>query len=141
MKKKLTMLLICAMPYIASAQSVKYSYDNAGNRIKREIVMKTKAPYEEVSTTTEYFSEKLSEKDIRIYPNPTKGRLKIEIVGYENSDRCTLRILNVSGQQILSAHANSPCTELDISSKANGVYILYISLNNKETAWKIIKTN
>lgn len=138
MKKKLTMLLICAMPYIASAQSVKYSYDNAGNRIKREIVMKTKSPYE-VSTTTECFSEKLSEKEIRIYPNPTKGRLKIEIAGYENSDRCILRILNVSGQQILSTHANSACTELDISSKANGIYILYISLNNKETTWKIIK--
>lgn len=132
------MLLICAMPYIASAQSVKYSYDNAGNRIKREIVMKTKSPYE-VSTTTECFSEKLSEKEIRIYPNPTKGRLKIEIAGYENSDRCILRILNVSGQQILSTHANSACTELDISSKANGIYILYISLNNKETTWKIIK--
>lgn len=138
MKKKLTMLLICAMPYIASAQSVKYSYDNAGNRIKREIVMKTKSPYE-VSTTTECFSEKLSEKEIRIYPNPTKGRLKIEIAGYENSDRCILRILNVSGQQILSTHANSACTELDISSKANGIYILYISLNNKETTWKVIK--
>lgn len=126
------------MPYIASAQSVKYSYDNAGNRIKREIVMKTKSPYE-VSTTTECFSEKLSEKEIRIYPNPTKGRLKIEIAGYENSDRCILRILNVSGQQILSTHANSACTELDISSKANGIYILYISLNNKETTWKVIK--
>lgn len=128
-----------AMPYFSIAQNVKFSYDNAGNRVKREIVMKTKSPYEEVSTKPECFSEKLSEKEIRIYPNPTKGRLKIEILGYENSDRCILRILNVSGQQILLTHVNSPCTELDISSKANGIYILYISLNNKETTWKIIK--
>lgn len=72
MKKKLIMLLIWVMPYAASAQSVKYSYDNAGNRIKREIVMKAKSFYKETSTT-ECFSEKLSDKDIRIYPNPTKG--------------------------------------------------------------------
>lgn len=58
MKKKLTLLLIWAMPYAASAQSVKYSYDNAGNRIKREIVIKTKSSYEETSTT-ECFSEML----------------------------------------------------------------------------------
>ena len=119
MKKKLTMLLIWVMPYAASAQSVKYSYDNAGNRIKREIVMKAKSFYKETSTT--------------------KGRLKIEIAGYENSDRCVLCIFNTSGQQILSTHASSPWTELDISSRANGIYILYISLNNKETTWKIIK--
>lgn len=86
------MLLIWVMPYAASAQSVKYSYDNAGNRIKREIVMKAKSSYKETSRT-ECFSEMLSDKDIRIYPNPTKGRLKIEIAGYENSDRCVLRIL------------------------------------------------
>lgn len=138
MKKKLTMLLIWVMPYAASAQSVKYSYDNAGNLIKREIVMKAKSSYKETSRT-ECFSEMLSDKDIRIYPNPTKGRLKIEIAGYENSDRCVLRIFNTSGQQILSTHASSPWTELDISSRANGIYILYISLNNKETTWKIIK--
>ena len=138
MKKKLTMLLIWVMTYAASAQRVKYSYDNAGNRIKREIVMKAKSSYKETSRT-ECFSEMLSDKDIRIYPNPTKGRLKIEIAGYENSDRCVLRIFNTSGQQILSTHASSPWTELDISSRANGIYILYISLNNKETTWKIIK--
>lgn len=100
--------------------------------------MKAKSSYKETSRT-ECFSEMLSDKDIRIYPNPTKGRLKIEIAGYENSDRCVLRIFNTSGQQILSTHASSPWTELDISSRANGIYILYISLNNKETTWKIIK--
>ena len=138
MKKKLATLLIWAMPYAASAQSVKYSYDNAGNRIKREIVMKTKSSYEETSTT-ECFSEMLLEKNIRIYPNPMKGRLKVEIAGYESADRCILRIFNASGQQILSTHVSSSWTELDISSRANGIYILYISLNNKETTWKIIK--
>lgn len=46
MKKQLATLLIWAMPYAASAQSVKYCYDNAGNRIKREIVIKTRSSCE-----------------------------------------------------------------------------------------------
>ena len=138
MKKNLATLLIWAMPYAASAQSVKYCYDNAGNRIKREIVIKTRYSCEE-RYTTECFTETLLEKNIQIYPNPTKGRLKVEIAGYENSDRCILRIYNASGQQIFSTHATSSRTELDLSSRANGIYILYISLNDRETTWKIIK--
>lgn len=138
MKKKLTMLLIWTMPYATLAQNVKYSYDSAGNRIKREIVMNTKSSYKEASTA-EYFSEMLSEKNIRIYPNPTKGKLKIEIANYDNSDRCIIRIVNASGQQILSTQSTSRWIELDISSRANGIYILYISLNKKESTWKIIK--
>lgn len=46
----------------------------------------------------EHYSDILSERTIRIYPNPTSGRLKIEIGGYDNSDQCFLRIFNVSGQ-------------------------------------------
>ena len=100
--------------------------------------MNTKSSYKEASTA-EYFSEMLSEKNIRIYPNPTKGKLKIEIANYDNSDRCIIRIVNASGQQILSTQSTSRWIELDISSRANGIYILYISLNKKESTWKIIK--
>ena len=42
MRKTLVMLLIAAVPLIAFSQSkLHYSYDNAGNRVKREIVVKT----------------------------------------------------------------------------------------------------
>lgn len=138
MKKPVAVLLMLAMPCVISAQSVNYSYDIAGNRIKREIVMKTRALQQEESTT-ECYSDMLSERTIRIYPNPTKGKLRVEIAGYENSDQSVLRIFNVSGQQILSTHVTSSWTEVDISSQTNGIYILHLSLNSKETTWKIIK--
>ena len=75
MKKKLTMLLIWTMPYAALAQNVKYSYDSAGNRIKREIVMNTKSSYKEASTA-EYFSEMLSEKKNPDIPESDKRQIK-----------------------------------------------------------------
>lgn len=138
MKKPIAVLLMLAMPCVISAQSVNYSYDSAGNRIKREIVMKTRALQQEESTA-ECYSDMLSERTIRIYPNPTKGKLRVEIAGYENSDQSVLRIFNVSGQQILSTHVTSSWAEVDISSQTNGIYILHLSLNSKETTWKIIK--
>lgn len=47
--------------------------------------MDTKALKQEEGAM-EHYSDILSERTIRIYPNPTSGRLKIEIGGYDNSD-------------------------------------------------------
>ena len=138
MRKTLVMLLIAAVPLIAFSQSkLHYSYDNAGNRIKREIVVKTKSLPDE--SDPEYYSEMLSEKNIRIYPNPTEGHLKVEIVGWNNSDRGIIQLFNAVGQLILNEQVSSSFTELDISSRTNGFYVLHITLNGKETSWKIIK--
>lgn len=138
MRKKLVMLLIAAVPLIAFSQSkLRYSYDNAGNRVKREIVVKTKSLPD--SSDPEYYSEMLSDKDIRIYPNPTEGHLKVEIAGWDASDQGNLQLYNAAGQLILNQRMGSSYTELDISSRTNGLYILHITLNGKETSWKIIK--
>lgn len=138
MRKTLVMLLIAAVPLIAFSQSkLHYSYDNAGNRVKREIVVRTKSLPD--SSDPEYYSEMLSDKDIRIYPNPTEGHLKVEIAGWDNSDQGSLQLYNAAGQLILNQRVGSSFTELDISSRGNGLYILHITLNSKETSWKIIK--
>ena len=84
-------------------------------------------------------SEKLGNKNIRIYPNPTSGVLKIEVAGFEDSDKGNLSIFNLSGQQLLNSDIISTFTELDISSSQKGVYILLINLNGESTTWKIIK--
>lgn len=122
---------------MAHAQKVHFSYDNAGNRVKREIILQTRGIAEDSSP--EYFSEMIAEKNIHIYPNPTEGLLRVEITGQESSDQCTFRIFNSSGLQILSTHATSSPTILDISARPTGIYVLHISLNGKETTWKIIK--
>lgn len=138
MRKMLVMLLIAAVPLIAFSQSkLHYSYDNAGNRVKREIVMKTRSVSD--NSDPEYYSEMLSDKDIRIYPNPTEGHLKIEIAGWDSADQGSLQLYNAVGQLILNQRISSSFTEFDISSRTNGLYILHISMNGKETSWKIIK--
>lgn len=138
MKKALILPLVILMScQMTIAQKVNFSYDNAGNRVKREIALQTRGIAE--SSSPEYFSEAIAEKNIRIYPNPTDGLLRVEIAGQESSDQCTFRIFNSSGLQVLSIHATSSSTVLDISARPTGVYILHILLNGRETTWKIIK--
>ena len=80
MKKKTIALglLLATFPCLSSGQNVSYAYDEAGNRVKREIVLQTRAAEE---STNESYSEMLNDRDIRIYPNPTEGQLTVEITG------------------------------------------------------------
>ncbi|WP_080903839.1 hypothetical protein [Parabacteroides sp. Marseille-P3160] len=94
--------IILTIPFLSvwGQSKVKYSYDNAGNRIKRKIIVSTKSAPES-STEPEYYSEILSEKEFRIYPNPTTGYLKVEVNGWEETDKGTITLYTLSGQQIL----------------------------------------
>lgn len=135
--KLLFLLYICF--FAINAKNVSFSYDNVGNRVKREIIVEKKAAPSRETANPEYFSEMLSEKEIRIYPNPTDGFLKIEISGYEDSDECSLSIFNMSGQQLQRIIVTTPLTDIDITTQTNGLYIFHIVLNGEDSTWKIIK--
>lgn len=137
MRKVISLLLFMALATLLSAQTISFAYDNAGNRIKREIVL-SRSKISPKATAVCY-NEMLSEKDIHIYPNPTKGLLKLEIRGFEDTDHCSINIFGMSGQQIMSLSVTSSVTEIDLSSRQNGVYVLLLTINGNDSTWKIIK--
>lgn len=136
--KKMAVLLITAMPCLMFAQTIRYDYDGAGNRLTRYIVM---SPNRVAKSTSidEFLSDSLSERNIRIYPNPTQGLLRIRIDQLSEEDICSIRLFSLSGQQILVMPLQATETELNISDQSNGIYILQILLNGEASSWKIIK--
>ncbi len=85
------------------------------------------------------YSDLLSKKNIRIYPNPTSGILRIEVMGFAENDECTLTLYSTAGQLIERTQLTSSVGTLNISSRQNGVYLMTICLNGNESSWKIIK--
>lgn len=143
LKTYTTFLLLAISPFVAKAQNtVGYTYDAAGNRIKRLIVL-TMQQTPQDSTQQEQvkrsYNDRISKTHVRIYPNPTQGALKVEVLGLEGTDNCLLRIFNANGQQITSTRTTSAVSTLDLSSQPNGVYFLRISIGDNESTWKIIK--
>lgn len=140
-KYPLVLLNVMAISYSISidAQNISFAYDNAGNRIKREIVVNTKRVPGQSARGESFVEEMLLDKKIRIYPNPTSGMLKIEIQNFETDNYGTMSLYSTSGIMMLSLEINSPVTEIDISTYAGGIYILQIDINGQETSWKIIK--
>lgn len=149
MKTKLIVLamsslaILTLLPVVSSAQGrIGYSYDAAGNRVKREIIMpvsKTMAKQQNFSSDNQSFSDMLCDHSVKIYPNPSKGVLKICIFGLKDSDKCYLGVYTTQGVQILAEKVKTDNTDVNISNQPNGVYLLQITINGKSTTWKIVK--
>ena len=90
---RLIISILFLLPLIVSSQTiVNYTYDAAGNRIKREIVLSRT-----MENTEKPLTETLSRKSISIYPDPTAGLLKISISGWETTDKCKFTIFSLKG--------------------------------------------
>lgn len=124
---------------IHGQNKVQFTYDNAGNRIKRDIVMTRSLLAEDDVTEPELFTEKMGERIIHIYPNPTKGDLTITISDDDFSVNGYLTLFDLAGKIVTKLPLNSMSTRLDITSQPNGIYIMQIELNDEKTSWKIIK--
>jgi hypothetical protein len=71
---------------------------------------------------------------IKVYPNPSNGKLFIEAKNFDLKN-ITLSLLNQLGQIILTVNA----TEIDISSFDAGIYCLKVQDKTFQSVFKIIK--
>lgn len=141
MRKLITFIIVmlCISVDLYAQQSTSYHYDAAGNRIKREIIISKKQAVAAPKTKAPSYSDMLSDYQIRIAPNPTKGRVKVSVL---NTDAVfDVRVHSSNGQVIVSQSSARNGAEIDLTNQPNGIYILVISLGQEKTTWKIIKTD
>lgn len=134
-----TCLLIIFIPGLINAQNLSFAYDLAGNRIEREIIISSDHLQNKKKAVNNPKSEMISDKTIRIYPNPTKGNLKIEIEGWDESDICKISIYDSNGIKFISSEMETSFLNIDLSLGTKGIYLMHIILNGNESIWKIIK--
>ena len=75
-----------------------------------------------------------------IFPNPTEGRLTIDIAE-PNFNQVKYEVVDIQGKVILSSESNTLETpiELDLSGTPEGVYILKLFQDNRFKVFKIVK--
>ncbi len=86
--------------------------------------------------------EESIDKVIRVYPNPAKDYLKVEI---DSAEPVQVKLLNVLGIEIeaknLTGSGLSKQAEFDLTNQSNGMYILHVQKGGRVHQVKIIKTN
>lgn len=76
-----------------------------------------------------------------VYPNPTKGLIKMEISNMPLNSVSELRLYDLSGNQILLKKNIEKNAEIDISRYKDGIFILRVKVNEKTFDWKVIKSS
>ena len=79
-------------------------------------------------------TEDVALKSIKIYPNPVKDVLFIEL-----NEQAVITIYNISGQKIQTMSLNEGHHSLNVSQWSKGTYLIRVSGQKETTTYKIIK--
>jgi hypothetical protein len=145
----MVLLILLLIPTAMYAQTYEftYGYDASGNRTGRTFSLKSatipqkdtiSSPSELSRAKQEILQDIISDHKIRIYPNPTKGMINIEIPDNENLTALIL-VYGIQGNLILSEKVKGTLTGIDLNNQPPGMYILKISLGDQSSDWKVIK--
>ena len=115
---------------LCAQQRIKYIYDSAGNRLTRqkEIVVQTRGALSDEEEPSVY-EEELSETKVTIYPNPTRGMLKIDISGVEKFENARISLYDLTGKLLQQWAGISQSNEIDLSERTPGMYIMQVAYN------------
>lgn len=140
--------LCCAVLFLITANfkafsqdNITYSYDNAGNRISREVIqLKSGLMNKSGDSNKPIEDHTFKNQIVRIYPNPTRGLLEVEIMDETNDvETINLQVYDSGGRLIIDKLQEPNKSVLDLSAYPNGLYILHIKRGQIISKWKIIK--
>ncbi|MFA6924934.1 MAG: T9SS type A sorting domain-containing protein [Bacteroidales bacterium] len=149
----LTIIILLAITAVKSQNDYQYSYDVAGNRTCRAVIVlrNTPPPIDSTKNKTdstqlakdnkdnEKYESVLGEQKITVFPNPTKGELKIDITNLPSATTGLIIITDMQGRVIYENKNITSTNMLDISSTSAGNYVLKIIVDNKTKEWVLMK--
>lgn len=147
---KIVYLLACLLVGVlltenSYAQSkIEFGYDDNGNRDSRKvIVLNTKSatiPPDSLLAKKDIIplNDKVGLQRTMIYPNPTKGMLRIDFPDL-GDQLPIIRAYDQSGRLIVQKTALSLGNEIDLTAYPPGFYMMVIQIGQEKKDWKIIK--
>ena len=143
--RKISLFIIILVSAIASSSlkgQIYFNYDDAGNCIEKykTIVLLSKVKGNSKDTTNvDFQSEKILDRELIIYPNPTRGALKVEIRGKSPENPVRYLLTDLSGKTLSQVKSDDMYYLFDMTAYPTGVYLLRIMIDNRWSKWKIIK--
>lgn len=133
--------LLMALAGTARAQSTsyEYGYDMAGNRIRRAVLPlhKGSGDLSEVGMTSPDGGILLFGTDLRAFPNPTTGTVRLETS--ETTPIAGYRLYDARGVLVEQGQCGTASMTLDLSQRTDGIYLLDVTLGTERKHVKIVK--
>ncbi|MBN2542666.1 T9SS type A sorting domain-containing protein [bacterium] len=128
---------------------IGFTYDDAGNRITREVIL-LKSPGEIAveegivpdlcgDVHQKVFEGTAGDFIIAVYPNPTRESIMVEISGAGTPPAWTAEVYDSNGGLLFRKEANTGNAAIDLSGQHKGIYFLTILLPDGKNTWKVVK--
>ena len=88
-----------------------------------------------VQVTTD-IAEKFFIPEISVYPNPSQGKFRLELNNFQSSHRSSLEVYTLHGEKLYVFEIKNSISEIDLSNRASGIYLLKIFDGQKVFAEK-----
>ncbi|MFA6922997.1 MAG: T9SS type A sorting domain-containing protein [Bacteroidales bacterium] len=89
--------------------------------------------------TAKTYEASLGSQKITIYPNPTKGELKIDITNLPQATNGLISITDMQGRVIYKSQNVNSTNTLSIANESAGNYVMKIVINGKSKEWLVVK--
>jgi len=146
MKKVVILAILSIWSFVNVSQgqttppTYAYDYDGAGNQTRRwRIVLMQNV---QKTDTTRFTPPPILEVNTKVYPNPTAGLLKVEIIGDSpngKGDRINVRVTSLTGVTLINREEASHLFDIDLSNYPPGIYLVIISANDQITRLRVVK--
>lgn len=124
----------------AQTPVVAFDYDDAGNRILRQIKIEILEKSDPLNTSDSLFARLPYQpiEGVRVYPNPASEAVNIEFTTLPEAN--TVFVLrDMHGRLLEQGNIQHTLTPLDIKHLGKGTYPLLITAGDKNEKFKIIK--
>jgi hypothetical protein len=137
MKKTITLVavLFTSCNFFAQAQDTAdgqniytYGYDNAGNRVIRQLLVITGMATNDDPPITENMQTRSGDIAVSLYPNPTSAQVEVDVDYQEVPEQAlTMSLHDFNGRQLESKVVHSVHHQIDMRPYAQGIYYLKIT--------------
>jgi len=111
----------------------KYSYDNAGNRVMRQITTNASARQKTSATTL------INEEKVNATSDIGRNNIKVQILSLKSTDIAEAAVYDLAGKRLLSQQIESEVSNINLRTLNRGTYILTIVLNGETNSCKFNK--
>lgn len=122
--------------------TISFEYDDSGNRNLREVISLKSASVPNSLTNgnqeEEILESLIGVQETRIYPNPTKGLLRIDFPAL-TGQKTAITVHDQSGKLVIQQSDSGRRATVDLSNYPSGFYIMRITIGQDQKEWKIIK--
>lgn len=113
------------------AQSkILYTYDAAGNRIRREMA---------VAKAHSLSPKKVAAQSLHQIRCKKDGHIRVELPPSTKLQSGTFTIYNINGVQQMSSSYSGKLIDIDMTHYGQGTYILKVDAENERYSWKILR--